>query len=145
MNRIEQILRQRGHDPQRETSETYQGCTDSGGHPQMGFTLTRASGAMDAFFYHNLDNLDLRVVKGVQYLNFTHRGKAVTLQGSRLDAILRAMLAHTLTGIVEYDGDGSELSAETTVVTRTAVTMINLAQDSAAGIAEELAQGMHPN
>ena len=145
MNRIEQILRQRGHEPQREETETYQGFTDSGGHPQMGFTLTRANGAMDAFFYHNIDNLDLRVIRGVQYLNFTHRGKAVTLQGTRLDAILRAIMGHSLTAIHEYDGDGSDLSEEATVVTRTAVTMVNMAQDSAAAVADDLAQGMHPN
>ncbi len=145
MNRIEQILRQRGHEPQREDAETYQGFTDSGGHPQMGFTLTRANGAMDAFFYHNIDNLDLRVIRGVQYLNFTHRGKAVTLQGTRLDAILRAIMGHSLTAIHEYDGDGSDLSEEATVVTRTAVTMVNMAQDSAAAVADDLAQGMHPN
>lgn len=145
MSRIDEILRRHGREPARETSETYQGFTDSGGHPQMGFTLTRANGAMDAFFYHNLDNLDLRIIKGTEYLNFTHRGKAVTLQGTRLDAILKAIMHHTLTAIHEYDGQGTEIAEDATVVTRVAVTMVNLAQESAAAVADDLADGMQPH
>ena len=145
MNRINEILRQRGHEPSASASETYEGFTDSGGHPQMGFSLTRANGAVDAFFYHNLDNLDLRIVKGMQYLNFTHRGKAVTLQGARLDACLHAIMQHTLTGLFEYDGDGSELRDDMTVITRAAVTMVSLAQDSASAIADEQMGGMRAN
>lgn len=142
MNRIDEILRRGGHRPTPDASETYRGFIDSGGHPQMGFTLTRANGAMDAFFYHNLDNLDLRVIKGTQYLNFTHRGKAVTLQGTRLDALLHAILQHTVTGIIEYDGQGTELDEEGTIITRCAVTMVNLAGASAADAASDLADGM---
>ena len=145
MSRIDEILRRHGRQPSRDESETYQGFTDSGGHPQMGFTLTRANGAMDAFFYHNLDNLDLRVIKGTEYLNFTHRGKAVTLQGTRLDAILKAIMHHTLTGIHEYDGQGTEIGTDATVVTRVAVTMVNLAGESAAAVADDLADGMQPH
>lgn len=145
MSRIDDILRRRGHEPSRlAESATYEGFTDSGGAPQMGFTLTRANGAIDAFFYHNLDNLDLRVIRGNQYLNFTHRGKAVTLQGTKLDAVLKAILNHTLTGIVEYDGQGTELDEDGTIITRSAVTMVNLAQESASAAADDMADGMHP-
>lgn len=145
MNRIDEILRRHGTEPTRHAEKrTYEGFADSGGTPQMGFTLTRANGAVDAFFYHNLDNLDLRVIKGNQYLNFTHRGKAVTLQGTKLDAILKAMLAHTLSAITEYDGQGTEVDEDGTIVTRSAVTMVNLAGESAAVAADEMAEGMHP-
>lgn len=145
MNRIDEILRSRGHVPSESETEGYRGFTDSGGHPQMGFTLTRANGAIDAFFYHNLDNLDLRVIRGTHYLNFTHRGKAVTLQGVRLDAVLSAMMAHTLTGIFEYDGDGSDLAPEATVITRVAVTVVNLAEESMALAVDDEVNRMQAN
>ena len=144
MNRAHELLRRRGHEPNARTDGSYQGFIDSDGHPQMGFRLQRANGAMDAFFYHNLDNLDLRIIRGIEYLNFTHRGKAVTLQGAKLEAILKAMMQHTLVAIVEHDGQGTEVDENGTVVTRAAVSMLSLDQQSAALLAEDQAEEMQP-
>lgn len=147
MSAIDDILRKRGREPSREREATgdYRGFTDSDGHPQMGFSLNRANGAIDAFFYHNLDNLDLRIIRGTEYLNFTHRGKAVTLQGTHLKPMLMAMMQHMLTDIHEYSGDGSDLSDAATVITRVAVTTVSLNQESAAAMASDMAEGMHPH
>ena len=147
MSAIDDILRRRGREPTREqeTPGQYEAYTESGGHPQMGFSLMRANGAIDAFFYHNLDNLDLRIIKGTEYLNFTHRGKAVTLQGTQLKPVLMAMMQHTLTGLYEYDGQGDDLAEHPTVITRVAVTTVSLNQESAASIASEMAEGMLPH
>ena len=142
MSAIDEILRKRGHEPSRPDSGDYTGFTDSGGHPQMGFSLVRADGSVDGFFYHNLDNLDLRAVRGAEYLNFTHRGKAVTLQGVNLKPLFMAMMNHTLTTITEYDTRVADAGISGTVVTRVAVTMVSLAQETAQSVAEDHAAEM---
>ncbi|MDG5497573.1 hypothetical protein [Niveispirillum sp. BGYR6] len=67
----------------------------SGSRVQMGFALYRATGDMDGFLYHNLDNLALRRTSGAEFLTFTHRGKAVTMQGCGLKAVMQAIMSHT--------------------------------------------------
>jgi hypothetical protein len=76
----------------------------SGSRVQMGFALYRATGDMDGFLYHNLDNLALRRTSGAEFLSFTHRGKAVTMQGHGLKAVMQAIMAHTLMELYEHDG-----------------------------------------
>lgn len=87
-----------------EESSEYRSFVDSGKLPQVGFSITRANGDMDGFLYHSLDNMQLRTKNGFEYLTFTHRSKAVTIQGHQLSPILRAILRHTLMEIVEPDG-----------------------------------------
>ncbi|MGC1494737.1 MAG: hypothetical protein WA790_02940 [Sulfitobacter sp.] len=145
MSAIDEILRKRGHEPQRKQTGTYQAFHDSGGHPQMGFTLSKKNGSVDAFFFHNLDNLDLRIIKGAEYLNFTHRGKAVTLQGTHLEPVVRAMMAHSLISLHEYAGGGTDLTADTTVITQVAVTLVSHDQTNAAEAFEDMKGEMHPN
>lgn len=76
----------------------------SGSRVQMGFAVYRANGDMDGFLYHNLDNLALRRVSGVEFLTFTHRGKAVTMQGKGLKAVMQVIMAHTAMEMFEHDG-----------------------------------------
>lgn len=76
----------------------------SGSRVQMGFALYLANGDMDGFLYHNLDNLALRRASGAEFLSFTHRGKAVTMQGHGLKAIMQAIMSHTLMELYEHDG-----------------------------------------
>lgn len=69
---------------------------DSGGRPQMGFMIQQADGTIDGFLYHNLDNIRCQERNGKAFLSFTHRGTAVTIQGSNLKIIMRAIMRHTL-------------------------------------------------
>jgi hypothetical protein len=86
-----------------EPSE-YRSYVDSGARPQMGFSITRANGDMDGFLYHTLDNMQLQTKNGSDFLSFTHRGKAVTIQGTALRVIFRLMMRHTLMEINEPNG-----------------------------------------
>jgi hypothetical protein len=90
--------------------------------PQMGFTAIQANGDIDGFLYHNLDNLSMQHRERAEFLTFTHRGKAVTIQGSGLKDILRALMGHNLVEIREHDGRPVEPGQP--VVTRMAVTMV---------------------
>lgn len=92
----------------------------SGSRVQMGFAVYRANGDMDGFLYHNLDNLALRRVSGVEFLTFTHRGKAVTMQGRGLKAIMQAIMAHT--AIELYEHDGKVVGMDAPVIQRVQVT-----------------------
>ncbi|MBP7340488.1 hypothetical protein [Niveispirillum sp.] len=93
----------------------------SGSRVQMGFAVYRANGDMDGFLYHNLDNLALRRVSGVEFLTFTHRGKAVTMQGQGLKAVMQVIMAHTAMEVFEHDGKAT-VAAEP-VIQRVEVTM----------------------
>jgi hypothetical protein len=99
----------------------------SGSRVQMGFALHRANGDMDGFLFHNLDNLALRRAGGAEFLTFTHRGKAVTMQGRGLKAIMQAIMAHTLMEL--YEHDGKVVAMDAPVIQRVEVTM----SDKAAG------------
>jgi hypothetical protein len=88
-----------------EEPNEFRSFVDSGGgRPQMGFSIARANGDMEGFLYHNLDNLNFQTRNGAEFLSFTHRGKAVTLQGTRLRIIFRAIMRHTLMEINEAGG-----------------------------------------
>ena len=145
MSVIDEILRKRGHEPTRHDAGTYEAFQDSGGHPQMGFTLSQKSGAIDAFFFHNLDNIDLRVRRGAEYLSFTHRGKAVTLQGAKLQDVIRSMMSHSLISLHEYEGGGTDLPNDAAVITRVAVTLVSHAQENAAEAFALMTEELHPN
>lgn len=105
-----------------EESSEYRSFIDSGKQPQVGFSITRVNGDMDGFLYHSLDNMQLRTVNGAEYLSFTHRSKAVTIQGRALSPILRAILRHTLMEIVEPDGRPA--AADMPVITRMEITAV---------------------
>jgi len=72
--------------------------------PQMGFAITRANGDMEGFLYHNLDNLHLQTRNGAEFLSFTHRATAVTIQGTGLKTVFQAIMRHTLAEMNEPDG-----------------------------------------
>lgn len=89
--------------PSDEAAE-YRAFVDSGGRPQMGFSVTHASGDMEGFLYHLLDNMQLQTRSGVDFLSFTHRARAVTMQGSGLRVIMKALVRHTLMEIHVENG-----------------------------------------
>lgn len=128
MKAHERILQQRGHAPTAGASGAedgvYQAIVDSGGHPQMGFTVHLKTDDVHVFLYHNLDNIDLKRSGTTGFLNFTHRGKAVTLRGTGLDGAVSAMLAHTLTALHEHDGQMPYAEGEP-VIDRVLVTTLN--------------------
>lgn len=101
-NAINRIL-SAGAKTAEETNE-YRSFIDSGQRPQLGFSVTHANGDIDGFLYHALDNMQLQTRNGAEYLSFTHRSKAVTIQGENLRVIFRAMMRHTLMEICEPDG-----------------------------------------
>lgn len=132
MSAIDEILRTRGKVPNTAARQTdqYQGMIESGGHPQMGFTLKQAHGPVDGFLYHNLDNLEIRQIGEAEYLSFTHRGKAVTLQGQYLETILLAIMNHTLIRLVQYDGEAPLPAERTPLITRVAVSLVPMAAEN---------------
>lgn len=93
-----------GRNSQRSESADYEAFVDSGDRPQLGFSVCHANGDMDGFLFHSLDNLAYRIINGVEYLTFTHRGKAVTIQGVGLKEGFRNIMRHTLMEIHEQDG-----------------------------------------
>lgn len=99
----------------------------SGSRVQMGFALHRASGDMDGFLYHNLDNLALRRTSGAEFLTFTHRGKAVTMQGRGLKAVMQAIMAHTLMEL--YEHDGKVVAMDAPVIERVEVSVMGRAEE----------------
>jgi hypothetical protein len=105
-----------------EEPAEYRAFVDSGGKPQAAFAITHANGDMDGFLYHLLDNMDCKTRNGTEFLSFTHRGKAVTMQGTKLKIIFRAMTRHTLMEIHEQGGRPAEPGQPT--VTRLEVTVV---------------------
>ncbi|MEO1420045.1 MAG: hypothetical protein AAFU66_03715 [Pseudomonadota bacterium] len=116
----ERILRQhRGNSPQVDApapSAEYAAYHDSGGHPQMGFTLYCANGEVHGFLYHNLDNMRLVPGDNWQHLQFTHRGVAVTLKGLQLEPLFQGIMRHSLEAVFvqrtdeKPDGDDTVVS-----------------------------------
>lgn len=70
--------------------------------PQMGFEIDRNAGALDAIFYHSIDNLDIRMMNGHEHLVFTHRRKIIVIQGQNLKPLLRQIIAHKIEAIRDY-------------------------------------------
>lgn len=102
-NRVNSILN-RGARPDAPASAEYRSYVTSGDRPSMGFVITRANGDMDGFLFHTLDNMQVVKRGDAEFLTFTHRAKAVTIQGTKLGVILRAIVNHSLLEINEPDG-----------------------------------------
>jgi len=103
----------------------YEPFVDSGGRPQMGFVVSRGASTKDGFLYHSLDNIRFLERDGAEFLTFTHRATAVTIQGTRLTIILRAIMRHTLMEINAPDGREVPESEELPTIERIAITYPN--------------------
>ena len=110
--------------------EEYVAFRDSGGHPQVSFSVHRRNGDADGFLYHNIDNVSLKRRGAVEYVSFTHRGKAVTLQGTGLAALYQALLGHLLMEVNECP-DREAYSHVDRRVDRVLVTLISDSQKAA--------------
>ncbi len=120
-NTINRILGT-GTRPTVEEPAEYRAFVDSGSRPQMGFSITRANGDMDGFLYHSLDNMNFQTRNGEEFVSFSHRGKAVTMQGIGMRAIFRAIMRHTLMEI--HEQDGRPVPEGQPCVTRLAITIV---------------------
>ncbi|POF27770.1 hypothetical protein [Roseibium marinum] len=122
------ILSERGYQRDAEQSDLYQGLMDSGGHPQMGFTLHQFGGDTHGFLYHNLRSFRHRRTSGGpddnEYLTFSADGKAVTMRGRNLDKVLRAIISHTVMALYEHDGE-TPYRRDTPLIDRVEVTLLN--------------------
>lgn len=121
-NAIHRILSSATVRPTEEPTE-YRAFVDSGGRPQMAFSLCRANGNMDGFLYHALDNIAYETRGGLEFLSFNSRAKLVTIQGQQIAAIYRAMIRHTLMEIRETDGRA--VPKDQPVVTGVAISILN--------------------
>ena len=102
MSRIDEILNRAN--PSAEPSPST-GFFSYDRRPQMGFEIERETGSLDGFLYHNLDNLDIRIIRGYEHLVFTHRQKVVVIQGKNLKPILRKLLQHSIKNIRDFCAD----------------------------------------
>lgn len=82
------------------------------------------------------------MIRGIEYLSFTHRGKAVTLQGVRLDAIFQGLMAHTLKHIIELDDREAPRADDATIETRGAVSVVTLGQDAMSAATDQAVEEM---
>lgn len=105
-----------------EDSARYQAFIDSGGRPQAGFSVTLANGDMHGFFYHALDDLTYVQEGETDLLSFTHRGRAVVIEGSGLRPLMKGLCRQTLMEIHEHDG--RPIEAAQPVVTRWVVELL---------------------
>lgn len=127
----ERILRERGPAPSAigeipgDEAEDYVPFHVSDGHPQMGFSLCTARQAVHGFMYHNLDNIQLirANAAGWEHLQFTHRGKAVTLKGYGLAALFNGIMAHTLQTVFEL-GRTENLPEDETIIAHMIITTL---------------------
>jgi hypothetical protein len=92
-NAVDRILS--GTAEQAEARTAYRALDESGARPQMGFSVTHATGDVDGFLYHALDNIKYQTRRGQEFLSFAHQAKAVTMQGKGLRAMFRAIIRHT--------------------------------------------------
>jgi hypothetical protein len=76
----------------------------AGGLPQMGFSLHRSNGRVDACFYHSLGDVELSSDDNGEYLTLTHGAKVITLRGRHLAPVVDALLSHTLVSLHQHDG-----------------------------------------
>lgn len=99
----------------------------TGGRPSMGFSVIQKNGTMSSFLYHSLDNMVCYpATDGVELLAFTHRGTAVTLRGTRLRQVLRAIMSHTLMEIWEQDDRALPEGDDHPTIEEVAVTHLNM-------------------
>ena len=80
-------------------SHSEEGYIKYASSPQMGFTIKRKNGAIDAFFYHSIDNLDISIIRDIEHLTFTHRRKMIVIQGKNMGSLLTRMLEHIVSSI----------------------------------------------
>ena len=127
---FERIIRERGgrDDVEQRSNDGYTPFDWSGGHPQVGFALYLANGDIHMFMNHNLDNIHLIRGDGWQLLQFTHRGKAVTLKGHKLEDIATCMMQNTLQAIYER-GEGDERDDRETTVAHVQLSILPGAAD----------------
>jgi hypothetical protein len=121
-NAINRLVNAGSRTAAQESASEYRAYVDSGGRPQMGFAITRANGDMDGFQYHNLDNQLYQTRNGSEFLSFTHRGKAVTIQGTKLKVIFRALMRQTLMEI--HEADGRPVAAGDPTIIRMEITTV---------------------
>ena len=99
---IDRILSSRGVVPGQDMPERANSAfVDSGGTPQMSFSVERASGEVDGFHYFNLDNIKFTPTKSGDHISFDHRGKVVVIAGQNLRPVFTALMRHTLIAIIE--------------------------------------------
>ncbi len=104
INPIDRILRSREIEQRGLPMQDYKAFTLSEGRAQFSFSIKRLDGALDGFMYHNIDNVALNTLRGIDYLSFDHRGKAVTLSGQNLAPLFHALMGHTLMEVHEHEG-----------------------------------------
>jgi hypothetical protein len=107
---VDRILNSRGALPQEPATtadvvddvEQHRSFVDSGGKPQMAFSVVLESGEMHGFHYFNIDNLKYTPGSSSDYISFDHREKVVILRGRSLGVLFSALIGHTICRISEY-------------------------------------------
>lgn len=107
---IDRILHSRGLFEEPSTASAEEGreeraFIDSGGKPQMAFSVELANGEIHGFQYFNIDNLKYTPTKSGDHLSFDHRGKVVTVSGRGLKPMLNALVRQSLVIMNERDND----------------------------------------
>lgn len=122
---FQRIIRERGGQPGEGDggNDDYVPFEATGGYPEIGFALYKANGDIHMFLNHNLDNIHLLRRTDWQFLQFTHRGKAVTLKGHQLEELATHMMRNTLQAIHER-GEGSPHDNEHSIVAHAAVSTL---------------------
>ena len=142
MSRItDQIRRSRGdlppHGAERDgtNSEGYEAFILTEGFPQMAFSVVTRHGDRHIFFYHNVDNLDLKEIDDdYQRVRFTHRGKAVTMRGRGLHRMIDGFMDHTLQAAYEHHPDiYPQAEDDEELIDRLEITDLNLSKKEAGG------------
>lgn len=101
---IDRILNSRGAAPHaspsnsqsNDTSERADAFIESGGKPQMGFSLLLPSGEMHAFQFFNIDNLKYTPKPSSEFITFDHRGKIAVIRGHQISPIFFSIQRGTL-------------------------------------------------
>lgn len=121
---IDRILHSRGifEEPAPHSGNDQRAIIDSGGKPQMTFSIELANGEIHGFQYFNIDNLKFTPTKSGDHLSFDHRGKIVLLQGKRLKPLWNAIVQQSLV-LVKEDRGGMPGASETLVNRVEVITM----------------------
>jgi hypothetical protein len=105
---VEQIIRKQGGVPTGHRTDggndpqAYQAALMTEGWPQMGFSVFLRSGERHAFFYHNIENLDLKEKDKGSYVTLSHRGKTLVMRGENLHEMFQGIMEHTLQAVYEF-------------------------------------------
>ena len=106
---VDRILNSRGGLSQEPTTiadvvdddDQLRSFVDSGGKPQMAFSVVLESGEMHGFHYFNIDNLKYTPRRSLDYISFDHRGKVVTIRGQKMGELFSALIGQTVCRISE--------------------------------------------